>query len=91
VARELGVVDVFAARAEELDGVHARDVGLANGQDGLALAVDSWAAAKLHGVVLVHHRRQSAVGEDVPRVNEAVQHLRCRFYAVLLLLGEGLI
>lgn len=53
VARRLGVVDVFAARAEELDGLGVGHVSEAHGQQRLRVAVDAGAFAKLALFVLV--------------------------------------
>ena len=63
----------------------------------MALAVDARAVAELAVVVLLQHLGDAAVGEDVARVDEAVQHLgrlldQVRLVRVLLVIvcpGRG--
>ena len=52
VAGRLGVVNVFALGAEELDGLDARDVRDADGEDGLVVAEGAGAVAKVAALEL---------------------------------------
>ncbi len=75
VTRALGIVDVHALGAVELDHGLAGDVRQADGQHRLVLAVDARAVPKIAGLVLLDHLGDPAVGEDVAGVDEAVEHL----------------
>lgn len=53
VAARLGVVEVLAAGAPELDGLLVGDVGQADGQEGVRVAVDAGAFAEVGLLVLL--------------------------------------
>ncbi len=86
----LGIVNVVASRAVERDRVLAREVALPNREQRLALAVDSTAAAKAHVLELVVHKIEALRGQDVARVDEAVEELRRSVDSLLLLLCQCL-
>ena len=55
-------VDILALRTVELDGFLVRDIGEADGEERLSVAVDSWTAAEICFAVFVH--LGSASGRD---------------------------
>jgi hypothetical protein len=73
VARRLRIVDVFAAPAVELDGGRVGHVGLAHGEEGLRVAHDARAFAKVGLFELLEHFCQAPRCDDVARVHEAVE------------------
>ena len=86
----LGIVNVVASRAVERDRVLAREVALPDREQRLALAVDATAAAKAHVLELVIHEIEALRGQDVARVDEAVEELRRSVDGLLLLLCQCL-
>mmetsp|Transcript_1169 Transcript_1169/g.2931 ORF Transcript_1169/g.2931 Transcript_1169/m.2931 type:complete len:211 (-) Transcript_1169:170-802(-) len=68
-----GPVDVAAARAIEDDLLDADAVVEAEGQDGIVVAIEAGAAAKVAAGVLGVHGFEAVGRDDVARVDEAVE------------------
>mmetsp|Transcript_31375 Transcript_31375/g.91963 ORF Transcript_31375/g.91963 Transcript_31375/m.91963 type:complete len:332 (+) Transcript_31375:374-1369(+) len=87
----LGKVQAVTSGTEDVDGVVAGQVGQSDGKDGLALTKDVGTPSEAGGAVLLVHGVHPAVGDDVPGVDEPVQHLGGTLDDLLLLFGEGIL
>lgn len=74
VPRRLRGVNVHTFGAVQLHHRLPGDVRQPDGQHGLILAVDAGAVPEIALLVFLQHLRDAAVGEDVARVDEAVEH-----------------
>ncbi len=74
------VVDVLALCAEEFDGLEARVVAWSEGQERVAVAQDTRAAAEVVLLEFVDHLGQAAGRYDISRVHKAVEVSGRLFY-----------
>lgn len=88
VSRGFGRVDVFAARAVELDGFLVGDIGEADRKEGLTIAEDARAPTKVGLLVFVDHFGQTTRGDDEAGVDETVEMSSGAFDAITHLLVD---
>lgn len=75
VSRRFRSVYVNAFWTVGLDHGFAGYVGQSQGQHWLAFAVDSWTVSEVAALIFLNHLGDSAIGENVTSVDEAVEHL----------------
>ena len=71
----LGVKDIVAFGAEQVDSIVSRKVGEAGWEDSLAVAKNSRAATKIFLFELIVHGVHPAVCNNVAGVDQPVKHL----------------
>ena len=85
------VVELATFGTENLNGAHPLNIRLADGEAWLSLAQDAGASPEIDILEFVEHGIHATRRDNVPRVDEAIEHLRGRLDDPMLLIGKHFI
>lgn len=86
-----GIVDILAFWTKEFDGADPRYVGLSHRKQRLSRAEHPWTPSHVYVLVFLQHSLQSSGRQDIPRVDESIQHLGCTFGVLEVSVGEHVV